>query len=363
MLAPTWPSHRFLNKFAFSLRFSIISVTSVIRPRASETRFTNLYNLSVGNWGIVLHMSTPGKRSDLKVTVVGSYNTDLVIWCNSIPKKGESLVAGEFEMYSGGRGANCAVAAARAGCQVKFVGAHGADVFGKMALDRLTREQIDIAHFIELPSSKTGVALMLQEQGTGAHAALVATSANNQFPATLLTRVEAEIRRSDLIFTQFEIGIPVLLELFRLCGHYRKRLVLHASPVDQSTRLPTGYYYLLVADDFEALLLAGKTEVYDAVREFHRRGAQNVIIKKNDESLIFSDGRSCEIQSVKPTRFVQESGAVECLTAWAGITLVMTGSLARAAFMGAEALAFSLARHGAQDSMPYPSELPIGEKK
>ena len=306
-------------------------------------------------------MPTPRKRSDLKVIVVGSYNTDLVIWCNSIPTKGQSLVGGEFEMYSGGRGANCAVAAARAGCQVKFVGAHGTDVFGKMALDRLTQEQIDIAHFIELPSSNTGVTLMLQEQGTGAHAGLVATSANNQFPATLVTRAEAEIRMSDLVFTQFEIGNPVLLELFRLCSQHRKRLVLHASPVDHSTRLPSGHYYLLVADDFEALLLAGKTEVYDAVRELHCRGAQNVIVKQNDESLIFSDGNTCEIQPVKPTRFVQESGAVECLTAWAGITLVMTGSLARAAFMGAEALAFSLARHGAQDSMPYPSELRHGE--
>ena len=306
-------------------------------------------------------MRTPGKRSDLKITVVGSYNTDLVIWCNSIPKKGESLVAGEFEMYSGGRGANCAVAAARAGCQVKFVGARGADVFGKMALDRLTREQIDLEHFIELPSSKTGVALMLQEQRTGAHAALVATSANNQFPATLLASVEAEIRRSDLVFTQFEIGIPVLLELFRLCSHHRNRLVLHASPVDHSTRLPAGHYYLLVADDFEAMLLAGKTKVYDAVRELHRRGAQNIIVKHNYESLIFSDGSTCDIQPVKPARLVQESGAVECLTAWAGITLAMTGSLARAAFIGAEALTFSLARHGAQDSMPYPSELPNGE--
>jgi ribokinase len=106
-------------------------------------------------------MSTPRKRSELKVTVVGSYNADLVIWCNTIPSKGQSLVGGEFEMYSGGRGANCAVAAARAGCQVKFVGAHGADMFGKMALDRFTHEQIDIAHFVELPSSKTGVTLII----------------------------------------------------------------------------------------------------------------------------------------------------------------------------------------------------------
>src|SRR5215469_2614257 len=276
-------------------------------------------------------MSLPNGYANLRVVVIGSYNTDLVIVCDAIPEKGQSILGGDFEMFCGGRGANCAVAAARAGCQVKFVGAHGADLFGKMAVDRLTREQIDIAHFIELPSSKTGVALLLQEQGTGAHAALVATSANNQFPATLVTRAEAEIRASDLVFTQFEIGIPVISEVFRLCSHYRKRLILHASPVDHSTRLPPGHYYLLVADDFEALFLAGKTKVYDAVRELHRRGAENVIVKHKDESLIFSDGSTYEIQPVKPTGLVQESGAVECMTAWAGITLVMTGSLARAA--------------------------------
>src|SRR6202007_1433906 len=135
---------------------------------------------------IVLLMSPLSNYQSLRVVVIGSYNTDLVIWCDAIPIKGQSILGGDFEMFSGGRGANCAVAAARSGCQVKFVGAHGSDVFGKMALDRLTREQIDIAHFIVFPSSQTGVALMLQEQGTGAHAALGATSANNQFRATLL---------------------------------------------------------------------------------------------------------------------------------------------------------------------------------
>jgi ribokinase len=304
-------------------------------------------------------MSFLEKLSDLQVTVVGSYNTDLVIWCDAIPAKGQSLVGGEFDMYSGGRGANCAVAAARAGCQVKFVGAHGRDIFGKMAVDRLTKERIDIHHFIELPSAKTGVALMFQERKSGTHAALVATSANNQFSADLVTKAEGDIRKSNLIFTQFEIGSPAMLELFRICERHRKHLVVHAAPVDRSTHLPGGQYYLLVADDFDAQSLTRQGDMYAAIRELHRRGVQNVIIKQKDEALIFSDGNGYHVQTIPSVRFVQEAGVVECLTAWTGIALEITGDLACAAYVGAEAMAFSLSRHGAQDSMPYRSELSL----
>ena len=67
-----------------------------------------------------------GENSSMPgLVVVGSYNTDLIIWCDRIPSRGETLMGGNSEMFCGGRGANCAVAAARAGCEVMFVGARG----------------------------------------------------------------------------------------------------------------------------------------------------------------------------------------------------------------------------------------------
>jgi predicted nuclease of predicted toxin-antitoxin system len=147
-----------------------------------------------------------------RLVVVGSYNTDLIIWCDRIPTKGETLMGGDSEMFSGGRGANCAVAAARAGCEVGFVGAHGPDAFGKMALNRMELERIDISNFVELPFSKTGLCLIFHERAAGAHAALVANSANNQFPASLVRKAEPAIREADLIFTVFEIGHEAVSE-------------------------------------------------------------------------------------------------------------------------------------------------------
>jgi ribokinase len=307
----------------------------------------------------VFLMALRDSSPPLSVVVVGSYNTDLVIWCDSIPTKGQSLMGGEFDMFCGGRGANCAVAAARAGCLVKFVGAHGSDLFGRIAVERLAHEHIDISDFVELPSSQTGVALVFQERSPSGHAALIATSANNQFPASLVTKVESMMREADLIFTQFEIGSPALFETFRLCDRHHKRLVVHASPVDSSTHLPAGSYYLLVQDDFEALALTGQSDLFAATRELHRRGVKNLIVKHRNDSLTFSGGTSWRTHSIPHAQFVQSAGTAECLTAWAGITLAITGDLSRAAQVGAEAMAFSLSRHGAQDSMPYPSELSV----
>lgn len=268
-------------------------------------------------------------------------------------------MGGDFEMFCGGRGANCAVAAARAGCQVKFVGGHGPDMFGKMALERLAQERIDISDFVELPSSKTGVAMVFQERKAGAHAALVALSANNQFPTTLVHRVESAIRESDVVFTQFEIAFSVLLEVFRICNRHHRRLVVHAAPVQPPIHLPNGHYHLLVADDFELRLLAGHHDLNASIQELHRRGVRNLIVKHQHRSLTFSDGTKCRVQPMPQVPFVQDAGAVECLTAWAGITLAVTDDLARATYVAAQAMGYSLSRRGAQDSVPYLSELPI----
>jgi ribokinase len=242
---------------------------------------------------------------------------------------------------------------------VKFVGAHGPDAFGKMALERLIKEGIDIGDFIELPLSKTGVAMMFQERKTAAHAALVSVSANNQFSPALIRKVEPAIRESDLVFTQFEISPSVLLETYRICHHHKKRLVIHAAPVQPPIHFPKSSYYLVVADDFDTLLLAGCDDLYASIEELHRRGVQNVIIKQQHRSLIFSDGTRSGVQPVPAAPFVQDAGAVECLTAWAGIALARSGDLAYATYVGAQAMAFSFSRHGAEDSMPYASELPI----
>ena len=308
---------------------------------------------------IPTRMSLQQLYPSLRVTVIGSYNTDLVIWCDAIPRHGESIVGGDFDMYCGGRGANCAVAAARAGCSVKFVGARGKDLFGKMGIERLAQERVDTSDFIEIAATNTGVAMIFQERKTGVYSALISTSANNRIPLSLVRKVESSVQQSDLVFTQFEIEAPIYLEVFRQCSRFSKRLIVHASPVQTRILLPFGEYFLLVADDREALRLTGRDHIHSALQALHDRGVRNIIINHSFNSLTFSDGNVCKLQPVPTATFVQGTGAVECLTAWAGITLALTEDLAFAVNIGTQAMVFSLSRMGAQESLPYSSELPI----
>jgi ribokinase len=86
------------------------------------------------------------------VVMVGSSNTDLVLACRHLPRPGETLLGDKFERFHGGKGANQAVAAARAGAQVVFVGARGDDDFGRAAAGALKAEGINTAPF---PSGRT----------------------------------------------------------------------------------------------------------------------------------------------------------------------------------------------------------------
>ena len=75
-----------------------------------------------------------------KITVVGSSNTDMIIKMDKIPRPGETLLGGDFSMAAGGKGANQAVAAARAGGDVTLVARVGPDMFGKNAVDGFKKD-------------------------------------------------------------------------------------------------------------------------------------------------------------------------------------------------------------------------------
>src|SRR3954447_13968142 len=94
------------------------------------------------------------------VVVVGSINVDLVVTLDTLPAPGETVIGGRFARHGGGKGANQAVAAARAGARVRFAGAVGDDDFGAAARGELEAEGVDVAAVAVLDGEATGVALI-----------------------------------------------------------------------------------------------------------------------------------------------------------------------------------------------------------
>jgi len=116
------------------------------------------------------------------VVVVGAINVDLVITADHLPRPGETVVGPRLERYGGGKGANAAVAAARAGAAVRLVGAVGADDTGSSTVDELRADGIDVSRIVVLPGEATGVALIVVDPrgenqiavGAGANSAVTA---------------------------------------------------------------------------------------------------------------------------------------------------------------------------------------------
>jgi ribokinase len=116
------------------------------------------------------------------VIVVGAINADLVVAADRLPRPGETVVGPRLQRYGGGKGANAAVAAARAGAAVRLVGAVGADDTGSSAVEELRAHGINVSGIAVLPGEATGVALIVvdpwgQNQiavGAGANAAVTA---------------------------------------------------------------------------------------------------------------------------------------------------------------------------------------------
>ena len=94
----------------------------------------------------------------VRVCVVGSVNMDLVVHTAKLPVPGETVTGGAFSQVPGGKGANQALAARRAGADVRLVAAVGDDAFGNAALDNLRRDGVDVAAVSVLEAQSTGIA-------------------------------------------------------------------------------------------------------------------------------------------------------------------------------------------------------------
>ncbi len=127
------------------------------------------------------------------LTVAGSVNVDLVVRGAPLPRPGETVTGGSFEVLPGGKGANQAVAAARAGAAVRFLGCVGDDEYGRRARETLEEEGID-ASGLTVVEAATGVAIIAVDP-EGRNQISVAPGAN------ALLRLEG---RHDLLLTQLE---------------------------------------------------------------------------------------------------------------------------------------------------------------
>jgi len=299
-----------------------------------------------------------GRRGP-RLAVVGSSNTDLVLTLNRLPRPGETLSGGLFQRFGGGKGANQAVALARAGCAVTLVGARGDDDFGREAAAALAAEGVDTAHFTVKHGVPSGVAVIFLGGRERDNMIGVARSANHALTAADVRAAEPAIAAAAGVLAQLEIPMPAVLAAARLARHHGRRFVLTPAPVP-AAGLPAALFKLvdtLVPNAGEALLLTGKKTVEAAARELLRRGCRQVVVTQGAKGAFWMTAGACGHVPAPKVKPVDTVGAGDCFAAWLAAGLAGGLSLSEAVGRAVRAAAVKVTRAGAQAGMPRLSDV------
>jgi ribokinase len=165
-----------------------------------------------------------------RVCVVGSVNMDLTTHVEALPRPGETVLASSLTYSPGGKGANQAVAAARAGARVQFVGAVGDDAAAEQLRSHLQAEGVGLSATVTVPGP-SGTAIIAVD-ANGENTIVVAPNAN-----TRLTlddeNVRAAIADCDVLLTQLEIPVASALRAARQARAAGAIVMVNASPAGQ----------------------------------------------------------------------------------------------------------------------------------
>ncbi|MFE9689515.1 ribokinase [Micromonospora sp. NPDC005806] len=188
-----------------------------------------------------------------RVVVVGSANLDLVVTAPQLPRPGETVLGDDFRMVPGGKGANQAVAAGRAGGDCDFLGAVGADEFGVLLRDNLVAAGIDVRG-LRTADRPSGVALIAVDQAAE-NCIVVAPGANATL--TLDDADRTAVAAADVLLLQLEVPLPAVSRAAEWARAAGTTVVLNAAP---ARPLPTELLDLLdvlVVNEHEAAVVAG----------------------------------------------------------------------------------------------------------
>ena len=266
-------------------------------------------------------------RERPRLTVVGSVNLDLVARCERLPRVGETLTDATFARYPGGKGANQAVAAARLGAHVRFVGAVGADAFAEEALAGMR----DVGVELELgQGDSTGVAVILVD-AEGENVIVVAPGANAQ-----VGRVEA----SGNVLSQLEVSDETVLSAAASAG----RFFLNAAPARPIPAEVVQAAELVVVNRYEL----------DSLPETPRLLALTLGAAG---AVLIEDGQEVARAAAPAVQAVDGTAAGDSFTACLVVSLLEERDREEALRRACAAGAIAASRAGAQPSLPTAAEV------
>lgn len=298
-----------------------------------------------------------------RVVVVGSVNTDLVLRVPHLPSPGETVSGSGLLTLPGGKGANQAVAAARQGASVHFVGAVGDDDFGVRQRQTLSREGIDMTHLAMAAGQATGVA-MIGIDAQGQNMIMLSAGANGGVSVDEVEGARSVIESADILLCQLEIPLPAVRRAIDIAYAKGVPVMLNpapARPLDPDLLSKVDY---LLPNETEAASLTGLPvaaghgeQARRAAEALRAAGARSVLITLGAAGVLVADERTSVLEPAVAVPVVDTTGAGDTFVG-CFVVAVAQGRLIGDAVREAQcAAALKVTRLGAQASIPRRHEV------
>lgn len=286
------------------------------------------------------------------VVVVGSVNVDLVMRVARAPAAGETVTGATFHRSHGGKGANQAIAAARLGARVRFVGAVGDDEHGREATAALDGEAMVPSHLRVVPGVPTGVAFIVVE-ASGENRIVVASGANSALdPAWVRDALEGALEPGGVMLLNLEIDDGPLLEAATCARRAGMRVFLNAAPARPfDERLMNGASVLLL-NEGEALSMAARDDVEKATRDLAGRTEGAVVVTLGREGALIHEQGAMERLPGHRVDVVDATGAGDTVAGALAAELASGRPMRESVELAMAAAALSVGMSGARDGMP-----------
>ena len=293
------------------------------------------------------------------ILVIGSANIDLTIQTDRMPKLGETVTGHGFSMNSGGKGANQAVAAAKLGGDVKFLGVIGNDTYGEKLFADL-RKSGAVFEGITADGVPTGTACITVVNGD--NFIVLNPGANDLLTPEIIEEKAELIRKSDYVIMQLEIPVDSVLRAAVIAKDAGTSVVLNPAPVKE---LPDEIYRLtdiMIPNEYEAMLLTGISTDNEqgcraAVEDLRKKGVKTVIITLGDRGCVYNDGDRIIFHPAGKADVVDTTSAGDSFIGALCCKLSSGNSLPESIDYATKVAAVTVSRRGASESIPYAYEI------
>ena len=290
------------------------------------------------------------------IRVVGSLNMDLVVQVPHHPGPGETVLGSDYATYPGGKGANQAVAAARAGAQVEMWGAVGSDEFGRLLQENLEHNGVDTRHLRQL-EGPSGLALITVDPG-GQNRIVVSPGANGRY----LPEHLPPFTPAALLLLQLEIPLPTVQAAAEQASAQGIPILLNPAPIVPLPGSLLRQVRYLVLNETEAAALAQSPvetpeQAQKVAQELQKHEIPAVILTLGGAGLVWADGEESGHWPAHPVEVVDTTAAGDGFCGALAACLAAGGSLREALRFANAAAALAVTRAGAQPSLPQRSEI------